>query len=157
MARAVHQKHSAVDKCVSNGPRKPQWRSSPLGLCTSIAKVCDFQNLSELSKKLISLHSPSWKFFFPLALVYQLSSLQIKEKNASKLFTKVSTQGREGKRHLLLFFLDISVAHHYYDYRAYIYLCRYFKKKKTHKLYLDISGDSITTENWHSSLICRTW
>lgn len=58
-------------------------------------------------------------FFSPHFWYIKSVPCRIKEKYAFKLNTKLGTQVREGKRQLLLlFFLDTSVAHHYYDYRG---------------------------------------
>lgn len=104
-------------------------------------------------KRLFCIRCPGI-FVFPLSFGYQLS--RIKEKYTFKLNTKSSTQARKGQRWLLiLFFVDICVAHHCYDTGAAPSFPDFFAKK--HKEYLDISSDSINTENQHNSFIYKIW
>lgn len=106
MARAVSRKRSAVSKRVSNGPCKSQWSSSPFGLRASIPNACDFQNLSELSKKMFSSYSLSWIISSLPPCFRYISSVpcRIKEKYSFKLNTKFST-GERGKKTVIVTFL----------------------------------------------------
>lgn len=157
MAWAVSRKHSAVSKRVSNGPCKSQWSSSPFCLRASVLNVCDFQNSPEPSKKLISSHSLSWYSSPPPPPPFT---------------TGISTQFlAEWKKNTLLSSIQ-NLAHRLerekdsYCYFSYILLWHIttmitgatasYPDIFLESEYLDISGNSITTENWHNSFIYMT-